>query len=150
MQMHDSCNCAKCAQAHIQRTLPGVMHEYKMIMNQSKTEYETLSKEEQNNIKIKFLGTKLNVKDEIEIRKSKARMVMRVLRNVWKFHHIIRESLRIRMYKACVGPHLMYNTATIPAKATEMEALDQEHRKGLRIALGIFYPMRISNITLYE
>jgi len=148
--MREACLCAKCAIAHTQTTLPVTMIEYKMIMNSAKTELETLSRAMQNVIKIKFLGTKINVSDEIVARISKAKLALRALRNVWKHHSIVRVELRVRLYKACVEPHLLYNTATVPARTTEMEQLNKEHRKGLRIALGVFYPNVINNIALYD
>ena len=44
----------------------------------------------------------------------------------------------------------MYNVATIPATGKEIEELNIEQRKGMRIALGIYYPAKIGNIAIYE
>ena len=57
----------------IQNTLPITMAEYKMIMNKEKTEFETLDRSRQEEIKIKFLGTKINVREEIKTRRINKR-----------------------------------------------------------------------------
>jgi len=146
----EECRCAKCATEHIQQTLPVTMADYKMIMNQGKTEFETLERGRQEDIQIKFLGTKLNVSEEVKARKMRASRAMRVMRSIWSKHGVIGEKLRVRLYRACVEPHLLYNTATIPATDREIEALNKEHRRGLRIAIAVFYPSTIGNLALYD
>ena len=144
-----TCRCAKCAIECIHNALPVTMAEYKMIMNKVKTEFETLDRSRQEEIKIKFLVTKLNVRrEEIKTRRMQAKQAMRIMRNIWEKRKIVREELRVRLYRACVEPHLMLST--IPTKSTEIEELNIEHRKGMKIALGIYYPHKIGNIALYK
>ena len=82
-----------------------------------------LSRDTQNEIKIRFLGTKISVSEEVLARVSRAKLALRAVQGVWKHHKVVREDLRVRLYTACVEPHLLYSTATVPAKATEVEHL---------------------------
>jgi hypothetical protein len=112
------------------------MKRYNMQINVDKTEYATLTRDKHATVKLKFLGTQLNIKDEIATRKTRARQAMRVMRGVWKQEHI-RENIRVHMYKACVEPHLLYNIAPVPVTAAGAEELDREQRRLMRVALGI-------------
>jgi hypothetical protein len=80
----------------------------------------------------------------------RASRAMRVMRRIWSKHGVIGERLRVRLYRARVEPHLLYSTATVPATDREIEALNKEHRRGLRIAIAVFYPSTIGNLALYE
>ena len=80
----------------------------------------------------------------------RAKQAMRLLTNIWNKNKIVREELRVRLYRACVETHLMYNASTIPATGTEIEELNIEQRKGMRTAIGIYYPAKIGNIATYE
>ena len=109
-----------------------------------------LDRSRQEEIKIKFLGTKINVREEIKTRRLRAKQAMRLMTNIWNKNKIVREELRVRLYRACVETHLMYNASTITATGTEIEELNIEQQKGMQIALGIYYPATIGNIALYE
>ncbi|NDG65218.1 MAG: hypothetical protein EBY29_17420, partial [Planctomycetes bacterium] len=136
----EECRCAKCAIEHTQQTLPVTVAEYKMIVNQGKTEYETLERGRQEDTQLKFLGTKLNVSEEVKARKTRASRAVRVVRRVWSKHGVVGERLRVRLYRACVEPHLLYSTATVSATDREIEALNREHRRGLRVVIAVLYP----------
>ena len=59
----DVTDCAMCAMQNTNETLPTVMREYNMQMNESKTEYTTLQVDVAT--KLKFLGTYVDTSTEI-------------------------------------------------------------------------------------
>ena len=72
------------------------------------------------------------------------------MRRVWSKHGVVGEKLRVRLYRACVEPHLLYSTATVSATDRETEALNKEHRRGLRVVIAVLYPATTGNLALYE
>ena len=76
------------------------------------------------------------------------------MKSVWRQSKTIREELaRRKTIQGMCGteePSLMYSTATVSARAVEVEQLSREHRRGLHTALGVFYQTTVSNIALYE
>ena len=71
------------------------------------------------------------------------------MQNIFK-QEKISEKLRIKLYKACVVPHLTYNIGTIPLKTPEAGSLNKAHRRGLRVAMNINHKEHVTNANLYK
>ena len=100
------------------------MREYNMQMNESKTEYTTLQVDVST--KLKFLGTHIDTTTEVKSRINNGAKALIKMQNIFK-QEKISEKLRIKLYKACIVPHLTYNIGTIPLKKTEAESLNKAH-----------------------
>ena len=70
--------------------------------------------------------------------------------NIWKRGDKIKQETRIKLYNSLVKSILLYNCGTWALTKTEEQKLDAFHRKQLRRVLGIHYPTKISNRSLYR
>ena len=61
-----------------------------------------------------------------------------------------KQRTRIKLYNTLVRSVLLYNCGTWALTKTDEEKLDSFHRKQLRRVLGIRYPTKISNKSLYK
>jgi hypothetical protein len=57
---------------------------------------------------------------------------------------------RLRLYDAYITPILIYNACTWALKEAELAELEACRRRHLRRIIGVQYPMKISNVKLYE
>jgi hypothetical protein len=69
---------------------------------------------------------------------------------LWTQTQKISEPTRLRLYQSFILPILLYNCGAWALTKAEMDRLHGFHRRQLRKVLGIHYPRRISNDTLYD
>ncbi|KAL8586622.1 hypothetical protein ACOMHN_040130 [Nucella lapillus] len=61
----------------------------------------------------------------------------------------VTERIKIRLFRAAIESILCYSMESIPLTPTLSRSIDSRYRRMLRLALGIFYPDRISNDELF-
>ena len=76
------CDCAMCATQNTNETLPAVMCEYDMQMNESKTKYTTLQVDVAT--KLKFLGTNIDTSTEVKSRVNNGAKALIKMQNIFK------------------------------------------------------------------
>ena len=124
-------------------------------LNQDKTEYITISKEtvmsklHQHPLDIRKLGNRLDSPSDLNLRKRLAEATMNKMKNLFNKKGLSTK-LRIRMFNCYVNPILTYNISCTAATDSELQSLDSFHRRLLRRALRIYYPLKISNERLYS
>ena len=75
---------------------------------------------------------------------------MNKLYTIWVRRDKIQLSTRLKLYKTLVKPILLYNCGTWGTTKTEENKLDAFHRKQLKQILGIRWPTKITNSSLYK
>ena len=75
---------------------------------------------------------------------------MNKLYTIWVRKDKIQLTTRLRLYKSLVKPILLYNCGTWGITKTEEDKLDAFHRKQLKQLLGIRWPTKITNSSLYK
>ena len=88
--------------------------------------------------------------EDVEKRKTLSTIVLNKLFNIWLRRDKIKVKTRIKLYKTLVKSILLYNCGTWALTKAEEEKLNAFHRKQLRRVLGVHYPTRISNKSLYQ
>ena len=130
------------------------LSEFNLLVNTDKTEYTKLNRRE-NKIeeewrKTKKVGSLIGDSEDIKRRKDLSTVAMNKLFNVWIRKDKIKMKTRVRLYKTLVRSVLLYNCGTWGVTRAEEESLNAFHRKQLRRVLGIHYPTRITNKSLYN
>jgi hypothetical protein len=144
-QYHEGCQCAACRGKCIELTIPADMAESKMICNGDKTEhYEFVYKSARNTVQ-KVLGNNLDPALELKLRRDNATTAFAGLYRIWCRKTDISIAAKLRLWRAIVRPHFLYNAAAATYLTKEVEALDSLQRKQLRILLGVRYPAHLSN-----
>lgn len=128
--------------------IPGVLAEYRLKVNESKTELTTYTGSPRETPATKKLGSKLNAADNLKYRMGLAVATLNKLWRLWKSTSATKET-KLKMYKACILPILMYNMGACSLSLAKLEKLDSFHRRQLRKVIGIRYPEVISNQALY-
>ncbi|KAK3782813.1 hypothetical protein RRG08_002447 [Elysia crispata] len=72
------------------------------------------------------------------------------MEQIWHKADKTKQRTRIKLYNTLVRSVLLYNCGTWALTKTDEEKLDSFHRKQLRRVLGIRYPTKISNKSLYK
>ena len=121
---------------------------YNLHVNVEKTELTTISRKDDNWKNIKKLGSLLGDKEDIENRKHLSRLALRKLNNVWI--RKVKKKTKLKLYNTLVKSVLLYNSSTWGMTKTDENKINAFHRKQLRIILGIHYPTKISNKSLYN
>ena len=96
------------------------------------------------------MGSLIGDVEDIERRKQLSNVALNKLKNIWIREDKIKRNIRIKLYKALVKSILTYNCGTWALTQAEMNKLDAFHRKQLRKVLNIYYPVKISNKSLYK
>ncbi|GFR95345.1 hypothetical protein ElyMa_002690700 [Elysia marginata] len=72
------------------------------------------------------------------------------MEQIWHRADKTKQRTRIKLYNTLLRSILLYNCGTWALTKTDEEKLDSVHRKQLRRVLGIRYPTKISNKSLYK
>ena len=96
------------------------------------------------------MGSLIGDVEDIARRKSLSNIAFNKLYTVWIRKDKLKLSTRLRLYKSLVKPILLYNCGTWGITKTETEKLDAFHRKHLKKILGIRWPTKITNESLYK
>ncbi len=97
----------------------------------------------------KLLGTLLDTESDINRRKLLTINAMKILQYIYNSTSISTE-LKIRTFIAYVSSIFLYNSELWSLNKTLENEIDAFHRKQLRYALNIRWPVKISNDDLYE
>lgn len=81
---------------------------------------------------------------------SLASVAFKKMFSLWSRRDRVGLKRRIRLYEACVLPVLMYNASTWGLPKSAEEKIDAFHRRQLRCIVGIKYPARVKNASLYK
>ena len=130
--------------------IQNVLKKYKLEVNVDKTEYTTLTRTENTWKTTKKVGTLIGDTEDIQRRKQLSTAALAKLQNVWIRGDKIKKKTKIKLYRALVKSVLTYNCSTWALTQTEEKQLDAFHRKQLKRVLGIRYPVRITNKSLYK
>ena len=98
----------------------------------------------------KKVGSLLGSKEEIEHRKHLSNIALNKMEQIWHRADKTKQRTRIKLYNTLVRSVLLYNCGTWALTKTDEEKLDSFHRKQLRRVLGIRYPTKNSNKSLYK
>ena len=126
------------------------LKKWNLLVNESKTDYTTISKESTEWHNTKKLGTLLGESEEIKHRKGLATAALNSMIKTYARPNKVSEEKRLRLYNALVLPILTYNSATWAITPTLANSLDSFHRRQLRYLLGVRYPDIITNVDLYQ
>ena len=87
---------------------------------------------------------------DIKRRKDLSTVAMNKMFNIWIRKDRIKLKTRLKLYKALVKSVLLYNSSTWGITKAEEESINAFHRKQLRRVLGVHYPTKITNKSLYK
>ena len=127
-----------------------ILERHNLFVNSDKTERTTVTEANDEWRKVKKVGSLLGSKEDIKNRKHLATIAMNKLMQVWIRKDKLKTKTKVKLYNALVKSVLLYNCGTWALTKTEELKLDAFHRKQLRILLGIRYPTKISNSSLYN
>ena len=144
-QYHEGCQCAACRGKCIELTIPADMAESKLVCNADKTEHFELVYQSARETSKQVLGNNLNPALELQQRRDNASTAFGGLYRIWLRKTDISVAMKLRLWRAIVRPHFLYNAAAATYLTKEVEALDSLQRRQLRIILGVRYPAHLSN-----
>ena len=123
---------------------------HKLKVNVDKTEHTSVRKHSEEWKTSKKVGSLLGSKEDIEHRKHLSNIALNKMEPIWHKADKTKQRTRIKLYNTLVRSVLLYNCGTWALTKTDEEKLDSFHRKQLRRILGIRYPTKISNKSLYK
>ena len=127
-----------------------MLDEYDLIINKGKTEKYEISRESNNDWKkCKLVGSLLNSLDDINRRKVLVIDTFKTYENALKSRKIS-EKVKIRIFETYLESVFMYNSEIWAVTKTLEDKIDSFQRKQLRRTLGIIWPQKIDNKTLYK
>ena len=132
------------------KEIPDILSKRNLIINEAKTEEYIIEKGgDQEWSKCKYLGTRLDTKEDITSRKRSANNAIKSIEHITKDRRIGVE-LKMRAFNAYVASIFLYNSETWTISKTTANTIDSFHRRLLRYAVNIRYPAKISNEKLYK
>ena len=120
------------------------------MVNKDKTERTSLTRGETSWKEAKKVGSLLGDTEDVARRKRLSAAALSKLNNVWIRKDKIKTTTKLKLYRSLVKPVLTYNSGTWALTKMEEKRLDAFHRTQLRKVLGIRYPVKITNISLYK
>ena len=148
--LDQECECSKCRLKIIEATLPNILATRNMQMNNGKTKYNLLAKEEGKTTDLQILGNFIQRDAELSNRKKRAQTAFNSMIKVWLRGNKISLETKVKLYNSIVLPHLLYNSAAATYTSVQLEKMNSMHRRHLRRLIGIFYPEHISNKDTYD
>ncbi|KAK3744074.1 hypothetical protein RRG08_018703 [Elysia crispata] len=127
-----------------------ILKVHKLKVNVDKTEHTSVRKHSEEWKTSKKVGSLLGSKEDIEHRKHLSNIALNKMEQIWHRADKTKQRTRIKLYNTLVRSVLLYNCGTWALTKTDEEKLDSFHRKQLRRVLGIRYPTKISNKSLYK
>ena len=132
--------------AEVQKTLK----KYNLLVNADKTEQTTLSRSGKEYKNAKKVGTLIGDEEDINRTKRLSTAALAKLQNIWIKGDKVKRKTKIKLYRTLVKSVLTYNCGTWALTKTEEEKLNAFHRQQLRKILNSKYPVKITNLSLYE
>jgi len=149
----------------VKKTVPPMLKEAKLKVNDSKTETYAAPQPARKNIlkehsyskhpeenewkKCKLLGSFIDTERDIKHRKSLVISSMRNNREIYKSKHLSIDT-KIRYFKCFETSIFLYNSALWTITPTLAKSIDSFHRRLLRKVIGFQYPKKISNQNIYK
>ena len=149
----------------IKETVPNMLRKADLIVNDSKTEEFAIPVPPRDEIlkehnytkhpakeewkKCKLLGSYLDTEQDIKHRRALVMTHMKSHRKIFKSKHLSLD-LKIRYFNCFITSIFLYNCALWTLTSSMSKRIDSFHRRMLRIAIGIYYPKKISNTDLYH
>ena len=119
-------------------------------VNESKTEFTTISRSDDSWRKVKKVGSLLGDSEDVCRRKQLSNAALYKLKNIWLRNDKVKRNTRIKLYRSVVKSVLTYNCETWALTKQDQRKLDAFHRRQLRQVLNITYPKLIKNKSLYR
>ncbi|GFS16593.1 endonuclease-reverse transcriptase [Elysia marginata] len=123
---------------------------FRLKVNVEKTEHTELRKDKEDWKLTKKVGSLLGSKEDIDHRKHLSDVALKKLSNIWNRPDKVKQKTRIKLYNSLVKSILLYNCGTWALRTTDEKRLGSFHRRQLRRTLGIHYPTKITNQSLYK
>ena len=135
-------------------------HSVGLHLNESKTKYISVNcpdtviraasgKEIDKVEDFVYLGSWVNDSvHDFMVRKAKAWAACHQLKNIWKSD--MRRELKVRLFQATVESVLLYGSETWTVTKTLSKKIDGCYTRMLRMALNIYWPIKIRNNELYR
>ena len=137
--------------SHLDLTeIENILQKHNLKVNVDKTEHTRVRRDTEDWKKTKKVGSLIDSKKDIEHRKHLSNIALTKLSSIWKRANKVRQKTRIKIYNSLVRSILLYNCGTLALTKTDEDKLDSFHRRQLRRVLGIHYPTKISNTSLYK
>jgi len=122
---------------------------YNLRENPSKREFFTISHKIAQQEPVKMLGCMLDSRQDLKHKMQMAAVALKRAWNIWGTAEMDMGT-RLKVFKACIHPYLLYNIGAMAVTRTQLKALDSCHRRLLRLAIGNHYPHLIGSKKLYE
>ena len=132
-----------------------------LYINAKKTELMTFNYEDEitiitmkgdkvvNVLDFKYLGGWMaSSEKDFEIRKAMAWSACNKLKLIWSSN--LSRNLKIRLFRATVESVLLYNSETWTINKSMQRKIDGCYTRMLRMALGISWQAKVSNVDLYQ
>ncbi|GFR91222.1 hypothetical protein ElyMa_000838100 [Elysia marginata] len=119
-------------------------------VNVDKTEHTSVRKHSEEWETSKKVGSLLGSKEDMEHRKHLSNIALNKMEQIWHRAGKTKQRTRIKLYNTLLKSVLLYKCSTWALTKTDVEKLESFHRKQLRRVLGIRYPTKISNKSLYK
>ena len=121
-----------------------------ILVNKSKTEFNTISSNTEDWKQTRKLGSLLDTNEDIEKKKLLATIAFKKMYIIWIRRSKIQEERLIRLYNTLIIPILTYNCGTWATTKEKFQILDAFHRKELTSLLDIKWTEKVTNEELYE
>ena len=125
-----------------------------LIVNESKTELKHVERDKDRVAEewrvTRKLGSLLGDREDVnrQIQLSTAAFIR--LWSLWVRGSMVNEQARVRIYNAFILPIICYNSGTWALPQAELNKLESHHRRQLRRVIGVVYPAKIRNSSLYQ
>lgn len=122
---------------------------YNLRENPSKREFFTISHNVLQQEPVKKLGCMLDSRQDARHKMQTASAAFSRAWSIWRTAEMDTET-RLKIFKACIHPHFLYNIGANALTRTQLKAIDSCHRRLLRLAINNHYPHLIGSKKLYE
>lgn len=135
--------------SNILQLLKEVLAIFNLKINVNKTEIINITSKGAKDINTRKLGSSIGDHADVTRRTNAANTAFNMMWSVWRNKHIKRNT-KVKLYKACILPVLLYNLAANSATNTVISKLDTTLRKHIRHICYAYYPNVMHNSTIYE
>ena len=136
--------------ANVKKKIEDTFKVHKLNKNVDKAEYTSVRKHSEEWKTSKKVGSLFGSKEDIGHRKHLSNLALNKMEQIWHRTDKTKQRTRIKLYNTLVRSVLLYNCGTWALTKTDEEKLDSFHRKQLRRVLGIRYPTKNLNKSLYK
>ena len=142
-------NCTPSNRTYVKSTVPQMLQEFNLHVNNSKTEQYTITSKDKEWHTCKLLGSHIDTKTDITRRKSLTLATMKKHRKIYSSKHLS-SCTKIRHFRAFEESTFLYGCENWAITKTMAAGIDAFHRRLLRYSLGVTYPKIMKNKKLYD